>query len=119
MEKLKVDWGHTKPGAAADIYGRLFLDVQDREPQGIMPAAGYEAAHREAHSEIMAIPGFQGEDIGTRVFKPEDIYRQVNGIAPDLLVYFSNCSWRSIGTLGHDSVQTLENDTAAGTATMP
>ena len=111
MEKLKVDWGSTKAWGSGGYYGRLFLNVQDREPQGVIPAAGYEAAREKLTQEIMAIPGFQGEDIGTRVFKPEEIYRQVNGIAPDLLVYFGDLYWRSIGTLGNDSVQTLENDT--------
>ncbi len=45
------------------------------------------------------------------VFRPEQIYAEVNNIAPDLLVYFGDLSWRSIGTVGTGSIWTSENDT--------
>jgi predicted AlkP superfamily phosphohydrolase/phosphomutase len=50
--------------------------------------------------------------LATRVYKPEDVYDEVNGIAPDLLVYFDDLAWRAVGTVGGDEgVHTLENDT--------
>ena len=49
--------------------------------------------------------------MATRAFKPEEIYRSVKGVAPDLMVYFGDLSWRSIGSLGHGSIHTFENDT--------
>ncbi|HEU5243601.1 MAG TPA: hypothetical protein VFU33_04300, partial [Gaiellaceae bacterium] len=33
------------------------------------------------------------------------------GIAPDLLVYFGNLYWRSIGLVGTESLHVFENDT--------
>ena len=36
---------------------------------------------------------------------------QVRGVAPDLLVYFDNLGWRSVGSFGHGDVYTFENDT--------
>jgi predicted AlkP superfamily phosphohydrolase/phosphomutase len=45
------------------------------------------------------------------VFRPESIYRRVNGVAPDLLVYWGNLAWRSVGSLGHPQVWTFDNDT--------
>ena len=41
----------------------------------------------------------------------EDIYHECNGIPPDLIVYFGDLYWRSVGTVGHGSVYTFENDT--------
>jgi predicted AlkP superfamily phosphohydrolase/phosphomutase len=35
----------------------------------------------------------------------------VNGVAPDLIVYFGDLHWRSVGSVGHASVWTYENDT--------
>ena len=32
-------------------------------------------------------------------------------IAPDLIVYFGDLSWRSVGAVGFDSIYTFENDT--------
>ena len=49
--------------------------------------------------------------IGSVAYKPEDIYAEVNNIAPDLIVYFDNLSWRSLGSLGTGQVHTFENDT--------
>jgi predicted AlkP superfamily phosphohydrolase/phosphomutase len=50
--------------------------------------------------------------MGTRVYKPEEVYEQANGIAPDLIVHFGDLSWRSVGTVGgDDGVYTFENDT--------
>jgi predicted AlkP superfamily phosphohydrolase/phosphomutase len=44
-------------------------------------------------------------------YKPEEIYTEVNNIAPDLIVYFGNLSWRSVGSMGLNRIHTFENDT--------
>ena len=46
-----------------------------------------------------------------KFFKPQDIYREVRGVAPDLLVYFDNLGWRSVGSFGHGDIYTFDNDT--------
>jgi predicted AlkP superfamily phosphohydrolase/phosphomutase len=111
LEKLEIDWSRTTAWGSGGYYGRVFLNVQGREPQGIIPADQYETMRAELAHKLAAIPDTQGRDIGTRVFRPQDIYRQVNGIAPDLIVYFGDLLWRSVGTLGYDSVYTFDNDT--------
>jgi predicted AlkP superfamily phosphohydrolase/phosphomutase len=35
----------------------------------------------------------------------------VRNVAPDLMVYFGNLDWRSIGTVGAKSLYTFDNDT--------
>ena len=50
-------------------------------------------------------------NIGTTVFRPEAIYHECNGVPPDLIVYFGDLFWRSVGTVGHGSIYTFENDT--------
>jgi predicted AlkP superfamily phosphohydrolase/phosphomutase len=89
----------------------VFLNVRGREPEGVIPPSEYEAVRDELAAKLAAIPNHRGEAIGTRVFKPQDIYQQVNGIAPDLIVYFGNLLWRSVGSLGHGSIHTFDNDT--------
>ena len=49
--------------------------------------------------------------MGTTVHKPQDVYPEVRGIAPDLIVYFGDLEWRSVGTVGNPSIYTYENDT--------
>ncbi len=47
----------------------------------------------------------------TIVYRPKDIYLKINGIAPDLLVFFGDLYWRSIGSVGFNDVYTFNNDT--------
>ena len=92
-------------------YARIFINVEGREPQGTVPAAGYEAFRDELADALRSIPAPDGSDIGTRVFKPQEVYREVRNIAPDLIVYFGDLSWRSVGSFGHGGIYTFENDT--------
>jgi predicted AlkP superfamily phosphohydrolase/phosphomutase len=49
--------------------------------------------------------------MATQAYKPQEIYREVNGVAPDLIVIFDDLQWRSVGTVGNPDVYTFENDT--------
>lgn len=111
FENLDVDWSRTKAWASGGYYGRIFFNVVGREPQGTIPASQYRQTCDELAHALSAIPGADGESLNTVVFKPEDIYEQVRGVAPDLLVYFGDLHWRAVGSLGHGRHYTLENDT--------
>jgi predicted AlkP superfamily phosphohydrolase/phosphomutase len=52
-----------------------------------------------------------GKPLGTLVFKPEEIYRRIRGIPPDLIVHFGGLYWRSIGGVGYPTLHIRENDT--------
>jgi predicted AlkP superfamily phosphohydrolase/phosphomutase len=71
----------------------------------------YEALRSELIGKIEAMPGPDGAPLGNKAVRPEDLYKTVNGIAPDLIVYFGDLSWRSVGAVGFDSIYTFENDT--------
>jgi predicted AlkP superfamily phosphohydrolase/phosphomutase len=109
--KLKIDWSKTKAWGDGGYYSRILLNVRGREPQGIVEPAEYENLRKELSDRIEAIPGPDGNSIGTRVLRPEDLYKFRNGVAPDLMVYFGNLAWRSAGTVGRNSIYTFENDT--------
>lgn len=109
--KLEVDWSKTKAWGDGGYYGRVFLNVEGREPEGIVKREDYERLRDELIERFKAIPGPDGEDIGTQVYKPQEIYHKVRNIAPDLIVYWGNLNWRSVGSLGHGDIYTFENDT--------
>ncbi len=111
LERVKIDWSKTQAWSSGGYYARIFMNVQGREPNGVIAPADYERERDELARRLIAIPGPAGQDIGTRVFKPEEIYHQVNNVAPDLIVYFGDLAWRSVGSLGLDSIYTFENDT--------
>jgi len=106
-----VDWNRTRAWSTGGYYGRIFLNVQGREPQGIIPADAYEATRDELADAIRRIPDMHGQSLDTRVFKPQEVYQQVHNIAPDLMVYFGDLHWRAVGSVGYGQHYTLENDT--------
>ena len=64
----------------------------------------------ELIAKLEAITDPQGQPIRSRVYKPDQVYRRVNGIPPDLIVHFGELSWRSVGSLGHGGIYTFSND---------
>lgn len=111
FEDAEVDWSRTRAWGSGGYYGRVFLNVAGREPEGTIPPEQYQAVRNELAALLAAIPGPEGEPLATQVFQPEAIYQQVRNIAPDLMVYFGDLHWRSVGSLGHGRHYTLENDT--------
>jgi predicted AlkP superfamily phosphohydrolase/phosphomutase len=109
--KAKIDWSRTKVWADGGYYSRIFLNVRGREPQGLVEPGEVEALRSELIAKLEALGDEQGDSIGTRVHRPEDLYKQVNGVPPDLICYFGNLTWRAIGSLGDGRIHVRENDT--------
>jgi predicted AlkP superfamily phosphohydrolase/phosphomutase len=111
IKEASIDWGRTVAWGDGGYYGRLFLNVKGREPQGIVEPANYEATRDELIAKLESAPGPDGQPLGTKVLKPQDVYPEVRGVAPDLIVYFGDLGWRSVGAVGNPSIYTYENDT--------
>jgi predicted AlkP superfamily phosphohydrolase/phosphomutase len=111
LEEADVDWSRTAAWGAGGYYARIFLNVKGREPQGCVAPEDYERVRNELAEGLKGIPDEDGSPIPTRVFKPQEIYRECNGIPPDLIVYFGDLLWRSIGQVGGGELHTFENDT--------
>jgi predicted AlkP superfamily phosphohydrolase/phosphomutase len=109
--KAKVDWKKTMAWGEGGYYSRIFLNVRGREPEGVIDPSDYERVREELRTGLEGISDSRGANIGTKVFKPEEVYSEVRRIPPDLIVYFGNLSWRSVGSIGLGSILTFENDT--------
>ena len=106
-----VDWSRTTAWGDGGYYARVFLNVQGREAQGVIPPGDVARVRAELKAKLEALGDESGRPIGTRALYPEDIYRECRGIAPDLIVYLGNLDWRSAGTVGNNSVHVFDNDT--------
>ena len=115
FEKLRVNWAQTSAWSEGGYYARIFLNVHGREADGRIGSAEYHAFRDGLRAKLEAvIPG-------TLVYKPEEIYRSVKNVAPDLIVHFGGLAYRSIGGVGYASTDPprrrsaeftiLENDT--------
>lgn len=110
-DKLAIDWSRTKVWSEGGYYARVFLNVRGREPQGAIDPRDYEAFRDELKARLEATVDPAGRPLGTQVFKPEAIYQDVRGVAPDLIVHLGGLAWRSIGSMGHGRIHVQENDT--------
>jgi predicted AlkP superfamily phosphohydrolase/phosphomutase len=111
FREARVDWSRTRAWGEGGYYCRLCLNVEGREPQGIVTASEYESLCAELTEGLQGLGGPDGEPLGTRVFRPAELWREQRGIPPDLIVYFGDLGWRSNGSLGHGRHWTFENDT--------
>jgi predicted AlkP superfamily phosphohydrolase/phosphomutase len=111
LSKAKIDWSRTKAWGDGGYYARVFLNVAGREPNGTIAPEEYENVREELAAGLKTILDENGQKIGTKVFRPEQLYRNVRGVAPDLIVYFGDLYWRSVGTVGGGQIHTFKNDT--------
>jgi predicted AlkP superfamily phosphohydrolase/phosphomutase len=113
IDRAPVDWSRTVAWGDGGYYGRLFLNVRGREPQGVVEPSRYEETRDELARKLEAMDGPDGTHLSTRVIKPQDVYPDVRGVAPDLIVYFGDLEWRSVGAVNMQGgeVFTTENDT--------
>ena len=96
--------------------GRLLLPTVRQpspaaSPRASSPPTSTRGCSTSSPSALAALPGPEGEAIGTRVFRPRELWREQRGIPPDLIVYFGDLGWRSNGSLGHGRHWTYDNDT--------
>lgn len=111
FSELDVDWDRTRAWSEGGYYARVFLNVKGREPRGALERADAAAVREELKERLEATSGPDGEPLGTLVFKPEELYRELRNIPPDLIVHFGGLAWRSIGGVGYGAVHVRENDT--------
>lgn len=111
LDRVAIDWSHTRAWGAGGYYGRIFLNVRGREPEGTIAPAAYERERAELAERLRAMKGPDGQALGNRVCTPQQLYRRVRGIAPDLIVYFGDLAWRALGTIGSGTWYSTENDT--------
>jgi len=111
FDKLNVDWDRTKVWSEGGYYARVFMNIKGREPQGIIEPADYEQFRNELKQKFLALPDDRGQPMESLVFTPQEVYKNIRNVAPDLIVHFGGLYWRSIGSVGHSSLYLQENDT--------
>lgn len=106
-----IDWSRTRAWGEGGYYGRLCLNVRGREPNGIVDRGDVERLRDELTAAIAAIEAPDGTRLGAEARRPEDLYRRLCGVPPDLMVYFGDLRWRAAGSVGHASLCLQDNDT--------
>jgi predicted AlkP superfamily phosphohydrolase/phosphomutase len=111
--ELEIDYARTQAFGEGGYYARIALNLQGREPQGCLPPSAAGALRERLARELAELPGPNGERLAHRIVTPETAYREQRGLAPDLMVFFDDLGYRSLGSVGHRSVYAMHNDTGA------
>jgi predicted AlkP superfamily phosphohydrolase/phosphomutase len=111
LDKVTIDWHNTKAWGWGGYYARIFFNVEGRESEGVIKSYEFDKERDMLIEKLKDIRGPKGEKWNTIVYRPEDIYDEYIGDAPDLMVYFDELYWRSAGTIGYRDIYLLENDT--------
>lgn len=79
FEKAQIDWSRTRAWALRGDYAFIFFNVKGRAPQGVIKPKDYKRERGKLAAKIKEIRGPNGELWKTKVFKPEEIYDEING----------------------------------------
>ena len=98
------------------LLARLPQRARARAARASIAPEDYERVRADLARRLEAIPDEHGQpDRDRRSTSRTRSTREVNGVAPDLIVHFGDLLWRSVGTVGGDEgIHTFENDTGPG-----
>lgn len=105
-----VDWSKTRAFSEGGYYARVFLNLEGREPEGIVKDGEIAALLDELEELFISLPDESGAPMNTIVHRPEQVYRRTRGRAPDLMVYLDDLSRRSLGKLGLGGIYHQSDD---------
>jgi predicted AlkP superfamily phosphohydrolase/phosphomutase len=113
-----VDWGRTRAYSLGNV-GQIYLNVQGREPAGIVErGAEYEATRDEIIARLRALRDPQsGESIMTEIYRREELYDgPYLDEAPDIVILPRNLEYQAAGTSAfmHNHVLGLPRGNAGG-----
>lgn len=112
LDQADVAWSRTKAWGAGGFYGRIFANVEGREPLGCVSPADLDRYLQEIADDLESLLSPAGVPMHNKVHRPKTLYKAINGVAPpDLIAYFGDLGWRSVGLVGLPNVFTKENDT--------
>jgi predicted AlkP superfamily phosphohydrolase/phosphomutase len=113
FSELDVDWNRTRAWGEGGYYARISFNLRGREPQGCVAAEQADALAQQLSAALAALPGPHGERLAHRIVTPGAVYRQTQGLPPDLMVFFDDLGYRSIGSVGQRSFYSDHNDSGA------
>ncbi len=116
LEEDMIDWSKTLAWGWGGYYSRIFVNLEGREKHGVVKKEDYERIIEDIRKEVRNLTGPRGEAWVNYAYKPSELYPEVRGDPPDLMVYFDDLNWRAAGTVGWHSLYLDHDDRGADDA---
>lgn len=104
LAKLPVDWSATSAWASGGACAFINLNVKGRDPEGAVDPADFETVRDDLKARLEAVAGPDGRPLGLIAHKPEELYRETRGVAPDLIVEMGDGARQAVGFVGGRSI---------------
>ncbi len=109
LDMADVDWSKTKAYSVGAYFGRIYFNLEGREPEGIVPIDGYTLLQQELVDKIKLIKDDVGNDMDTKIYLPQEIYSgDYSEEAPDIMIYFDNLLCGVNNDVGNEGFYTWE-----------
>jgi len=115
LDHERIDWSRTTAWAEGGYYARVFLNIEGREPNGIVAPSEASRVKERLARELRNLRDDDGARVPTLVRDPERHYRRARGFPPDLMVYLDDLRLRALGSIGYGRLVVAENDTGPDT----
>lgn len=113
LKEIKVDWSNTKCWSSG-YAGKLYLNVEGREPEGIVDPQDYDELLDELIARIQQdIPNGLGKKMHNQTCKRADTYFGPSAkYSPDLFLSFDEARLGTSELVGHNQKAILSHDIA-------
>ena len=110
MNPDDIDWKKTKAWGAGGYVGRIYLNLQGREPQGVVDPAQADAFIDELTQKFSKLETLDQKPIQFKAHIPNRDWPKAQGNPPDLILDIEDYGYRALGTIGYTSAIQKEND---------
>ncbi len=98
-----IDWHHSIAWAAGGHTGRIFLNIEGRESQGIVKPADYEKTRSQIANALQTF-WKQTNPAPLILSRPESCFGEIIGRVPDLWIGWPEGGWRVLDDFAMDQL---------------
>jgi len=105
------DWQNTRAYALGS-YGNIYINLKNREPEGIVDERDYEEVRTNIANRLMALRDpTTGEQVVRRAYRREELFEGPSlSNAPDLIAHWSDAGYHSVQRFGKRESSVFSND---------
>jgi predicted AlkP superfamily phosphohydrolase/phosphomutase len=105
------DWQNTRAYSFGS-YGNIYINLKNREPEGVVDEKDYEALRSRICTRLMALEDpMTGEKVVKRVYRREELFAgPFLSKAPDLIAHWGDAGYHSVQRFGKKENSIFSND---------